>query len=413
LVVLDVRTQSEYDSGHIRNAKLIPHTELEGRLDELNKTDGILVYCRTGGRSSTASQILVDNGFLYVYNMLGGITAWIDEGYPVYVKYSSIQEAINNASEGETIFVSSGLYYEHLTVNKSLALVGENKDTTIIDGTTTGTVVHVKAENISISSFTIRKSGCACSGYSGVYVESYHQNVNVTNNLIMQNGYGIKLDWAHNIIIARNNIINNDDGVHILNYSSNNSIVGNILTNNGVGIEFHKSSNNTLSGNNIKNNDFYGVWLDSSSYNKLYHNNFIDNTQQVYSYASTNVWDYGYPSGGNYWSDYTGADLYSGPNQNVTGSDGIGDTPYVTDENNTDNLPLMSPFEYWSNPISGDINKDMKVNWKDLLMLARAYGAEKGELSYLLGADLNDDDEIDWKDLLILAMNYGKEWEQT
>lgn len=379
----------------------------------MNKTDEILVYCRTGGRSSTASQILVDNGFLYVYNMLGGITVWIDEGYPVYVNYSSIQEAINNASEGETIFVSSGLYYEHLTVNKSLALVGENKDTTIIDGTTTGTVFHIKAENISISSFTIRKSGCACLGYSGVYVESCHQNVNVTNSLIIQNGYGIKLDWTHNIIVTGNNITNNDDGVYILNYSSNNSIFGNILTNNGVGIGFHKSSNNTLSGNNIKNNDFYGVWLDSSSYNKLYHNNFIDNTQQVYSYASTNVWDDGYPYGGNYWSDYTGADLYSGTNQNVTGSDGIGDTPYVTDENNTDNSPLMSPYEYWSNPISGDINKDMKVDWKDLLMLARAYGAEKGEPSYLPGADLNDDDEIDWKDLLILAMNYGKEWEQT
>lgn len=85
LVVLDVRTQSEYDSGHIRNAKLIPVTELEQRLDDLSKTDEILVYCRSGVRSQTASQILVDNGFLHVYNMLGGISAWISEGCP-YVK---------------------------------------------------------------------------------------------------------------------------------------------------------------------------------------------------------------------------------------------------------------------------------------------------------------------------------------
>jgi hypothetical protein len=57
-----------------------------------------------------------------------------------------------------------------------------------------------------------------------------------------------------------------------------------------------------------------------------------------------NVWDDGYPSGGNYWSDYTGVDLYSGPYQNETSSDGIGDTPYDIDENNVDHYPLMKPW---------------------------------------------------------------------
>jgi len=64
----------------------------------------------------------------------------------------------------------------------------------------------------------------------------------------------------------------------------------------------------------------------------------------VFSYASTNIWDDGYPSGGNYWSDYNGTDLFSGPYQNITGSDGIGDTPYVIDENNRDRYPLMKPW---------------------------------------------------------------------
>jgi len=59
---------------------------------------------------------------------------------------------------------------------------------------------------------------------------------------------------------------------------------------------------------------------------------------------SRNIWDNGYPSGGNYWSNYNGTDLYSGPCQNVTGSDGIGDTPYVIDANNQDNYPLMKPY---------------------------------------------------------------------
>ena len=125
LVVLDVRNQSEYDTGHIRNARLIPVWNLAGRLNELNQSDTILVYCKAGGRSATASQTLVDNNFTYIYNMLGGITAWSAAAYPMYVNYSSIQAAIDNADNGGTIYVSSGLYYEHLTVNKSVALVGE------------------------------------------------------------------------------------------------------------------------------------------------------------------------------------------------------------------------------------------------------------------------------------------------
>jgi rhodanese-related sulfurtransferase len=81
LVILDVRTQEEYDGGHTQNATLIPITELASRIDELNKERETLVYCRSGGRSATASQMLVDDGFSKVYNMLGGITAWRNAGY--------------------------------------------------------------------------------------------------------------------------------------------------------------------------------------------------------------------------------------------------------------------------------------------------------------------------------------------
>jgi len=81
----------------------------------------------------------------------------------------------------------------------------------------------------------------------------------------------------------------------------------------------------------------FGVYLDSSSSsnNRFFHNNFKDNAQQVYSDSSTNVWDDGYPSGGNYWSNYTGVDA---------DGDGIGDTSYTIDANNTDRYPLIAPF---------------------------------------------------------------------
>jgi rhodanese-related sulfurtransferase len=85
LVILDVRTLGEYESRHIQNATLIPVAELASRLSQLNNEKVTLVYCGTGGRSATASQILVDNGFSKVYNMLGGITAWIDAGYPTEI----------------------------------------------------------------------------------------------------------------------------------------------------------------------------------------------------------------------------------------------------------------------------------------------------------------------------------------
>jgi hypothetical protein len=82
-----------------------------------------------------------------------------------------------------------------------------------------------------------------------------------------------------------------------------------------------------------------------SSDNSFSHNNFINNTNQVELTESlSNIWDDGYPSGGNYWSNYSGVDEKSGPDQNLPGSDGIGDTPYVIDENNTDHYPLMNSY---------------------------------------------------------------------
>jgi len=83
LIILDVRTEEEYNSSHLFNSTLIPLAELEGRIGELDayKNSEIIVYCRSGTRSRQASEILVDNGFTKVYNMLSGINAWIAAGY--------------------------------------------------------------------------------------------------------------------------------------------------------------------------------------------------------------------------------------------------------------------------------------------------------------------------------------------
>ncbi len=83
-VILDVRTRAEYDQGHIPGAINIPvenPNELKDRWSEVPEGRPVVVYCRTGRRSVTASEILAEHGYDQVYNMLGGITRWSAEGY--------------------------------------------------------------------------------------------------------------------------------------------------------------------------------------------------------------------------------------------------------------------------------------------------------------------------------------------
>jgi parallel beta-helix repeat protein len=124
-----------------------------------------------------------------------------------------------------------------------------------------------------------------------------------------------------------------------------------------------------MSANNIANNT-WGIYLYASSNNTICHNNFVGNTAQaqVIPLEYVNVWDDGYPSSGNYWNDYSGVDLNSGPYQNETGSDGIGDLRYTIDSDNTDRYPLMGPISTfdcgsWDNkPYYADIVSNSTIS---------------------------------------------------
>jgi len=179
----------------------------------------------------------------------------------------------------------------------------------------------------------------------GIRLEYSSENSVSENNITANSYYGI-LARASNNSIFENKIADNAYGIS-LDSSSDNSISGNNITNNGRGISLSYSPRNNITENNIANNEYGTVLVGySPDYtNCIYHNNFINNTNQAQvTVGYENVWDDGYPSGGNYWSNYTGLDLFSGPYQNVTGGDGIGDTPYIVDENNTDRYPLMYPY---------------------------------------------------------------------
>ena len=147
-------------------------------------------------------------------------------------------------------------------------------------------------------------------------------------------GTGIDLSYRNNVTLKNVEVTDFTYGIYLYS-SSNNTIIGNTVSNNWYGICLWDSSNNTIIGNTASNN-YNGILLYSSSNNVLFHNNLINNTNPTYTFESfSNTWDDGYPSGGNYWSNYSGVD---------SDYDGIGNTPHVIDADNQDNYPLMGMF---------------------------------------------------------------------
>jgi parallel beta-helix repeat protein len=194
----------------------------------------------------------------------------------------------------------------------------------------------------SSDSNTISGNNVISNGWIGVEVYKSFFNV-VLENKITNSAYeGVTIRESSNNTVCRNNITSNSRGIGLS--GDNNVVSGNSIANNDEGVFLTTCSCNVVSENNITRNN-YGIFSIFISNNRFYHNNLVDNRAQLYVfYNSYNSWDNGYPSGGNYWSDYAGVDLYSGPYQNQTGSDGIDDTPYVIDTNNVDNYPLMNPW---------------------------------------------------------------------
>lgn len=310
--------------------------------------------------------------------------------------YGTIQEAINAANPGDTIEVAAGEYPEHVLVNKSVTLKGDNRASIIVgDGSTK--IIEVNVGNVEITGFTIQDGG---GWWKGIYVESWPgplTGINITNNAIINTHEGVFLSYCIGAIISSNTIDNtyygirlhgSDEntimnnkinrsryyGINLYSGSENNEITSNEITNGKYGILHEYSDSNTLElntiasnaeygirlsyssntlvrGNNIESNK-YGVYLWDSGGNDFYYNNFIDNTYQVEHYETElteNLWDddnvIPQARKGNYWSDYTGKDDGSGKGRSVESKlagDKIGDT--LTPHLGLDWYPLMVPW---------------------------------------------------------------------
>jgi len=271
--------------------------------------------------------------------------------------YDSIQEAINNASEGDTIYVKKGIYHENVVINKPLSLIGEDVDTTIIDGNPPEgyrVPINIKCDNVSVSGFKtqygyagIQVGGanyCIISGNMianaqfGIRLSQSSYN-NITGNVFESIGTGsaIRLIYSTQNLINGNNISSSTEGIQLVQSSHNNTVSENTIVNStDHAIRLDHSDGNTIVGNNMTSSG-HGISIYVSNNNTLNQNNFINNTIQI----STNEWyaqqwGYGYSNNTinqNYWSDYNGTD---------NDGDGIGDTPYIIDENNQDNNPLVN-----------------------------------------------------------------------
>jgi thermitase len=247
---------------------------------------------------------------------------------------------------------------------------------------------------------------------NGIFLYGSSSSIIFGNN-ITNSWTGILFDGSLSNIISRNNITNNTRGIFLYG-SLKNTLTRNNITNNHNGIWLRDSSSNIVSTNNMTNN-VHGVYLDifdpsgSSSNNKFYHNNFINNTVQAYVDNSfINVWDNGYPSGGNYWSDHNPPDIYGGPHQNETGGDGIGDTPYIIDGSNLDNYPLVRPYVCMHYVPTIDVNEDGMIDIVDIVIVALAFGSKPGDPNWNPYVDLNQDGIVDIVDLVMVALHFGE-----
>lgn len=294
--------------------------------------DGIFLYNSTqntiSGNSVTGNQIGIelrsapDN--IFRNNML-------NNSYNFGIYGTDLSHFINDIDSSNMVN-NKRVYY----------LVEENN---LVIGPSTypdaGFVGLVGCNNITVRDLELKHNGQAI-------LLAYTSSSTIGQNVLSENFNGILFFKSSGNLVSSNDIIDNFRGIQFANASNSNSVSSNKISRNTSGLFLFESSQNAISGNNITDNDT-GIGFRGSSSNRIWGNYFVENEEQVYDYflgnssitPSLNFWSISYQVGGNYWSDYTGVDVKSGPNQNQTGSDNIGDSPYVLYGANKDDFPLL------------------------------------------------------------------------
>jgi len=184
------------------------------------------------------------------------------------ISYNSIQEAIDNSDDGDTIHISSGIYYEHIIVDKPLTIIGNGADNTIVDGMGLDEhIFNIVSDSVDISGFTIMN----CSiGFSGIRVNN--DSCSIHDNIFRFCGGGVELWDVEDVVIHNNTIRDNTWGVYV--HSSNDcSIDDNTIGENVYGMELGYSTI-TIRNNLIEKNTLYGILQLSCNNVLIESNNF-------------------------------------------------------------------------------------------------------------------------------------------
>jgi parallel beta-helix repeat protein len=246
----------------------------------------------------------------------------VKAGDTIYIRADGTVEGTGKIQRDESVYTFIGDI-----VNQSIIV---EKDNIIVDGAgyrlqgdgnengvTLSDVNNITVKNLKLSSFNI-----------GIVVMGSDNN-RILENTITDNFRGLDLTSSTSNTVSGNYIANNADGIALENVY--NSIVENTITNNSdIGIFLYGAGYNNIIGNNITDNS-RGILVSICYDNVIFHNNFVNNTNHVETDDSNGIWEYG--EEGNYWDNYTGFD---------SDGDGIGDTPYVIDDNTQDNYPLVN-----------------------------------------------------------------------
>lgn len=294
-------------------------------LDTTSLEEGLYTLCLT---------VVCDNGiyqdvlWIVVNNEVN--TVYVDDDGGSGIDYTSIREAVYGTGVGDTLNVHTGIYYERVKIWKSITLKGEHSESTIIDSQGIGFVLHLYADGVNISGFTIQNSSNLYADI-GIYLGSdgntVRENVLIENsfaiglgdscdntiveNTIRDNVWGIVLIFSTGNYIADNTLTNNyrsisvdessntniiinntliDSGLSgILIYGSfDNLISDNVFTNQHIGIEMDKTSSTNITGNIITNTVREGISLIDSNTNTIYGNTLENAEIGVNLYRSSN-----------------------------------------------------------------------------------------------------------------------------
>jgi parallel beta-helix repeat protein len=345
-------------------------------------------------------------------------------------EYSSIQEAINAANPGDLIVVAPGIYDEHLFINKSVRIIGQESDKVFLVSNETGPLLLVTADNVEIRSLTIKALPSEGLEISQIPVKEgiiIHSNNNtIENNKIIDCDIGIQLSHCFGNNMTNNQLENcNQSGIYA-RHSMNSNMTGNVIANSLIGTFFFECGNTTFSGNRLENNTYVPIQYSKTDVSVLE----IESAKTVLGRTQSMPVKVAVTNHGNFSAAF-GVTLYAnetiiGTFANVTLSSG-NSTMLTFDWNTTQwstgnytvwayAEPLLGETDTQDNllvgraiyvTIMGDINADGKVNIIDIFTTAMGFGSKIGDQRWNPNADINEDETINILDIVAIAEEFG------